>query len=187
MGYVMRKNSGVRVNWQWARLVVLAGISCLGWSAQGQTEDPLLPDFAFQIDCSQNSRPDFDDQVIRYLTQQGFRVVDVAKSHGISADDPDRHVLRGIDRHDRIVSVVSFPRRPNHLTFSLLSLPPTHHDLAFDGAVQSFFSRDLICEVSQITTNDNGVDGVASFRAQVGQLDSLLQAAEGLDPSSAKH
>jgi hypothetical protein len=53
--------------------------------------------------------------------------------------------------------------------------------------VQSFFSRDLICDVSQITTNDNGSDGVASFRAQVDRLDALLQASEGLDPSAAKH
>lgn len=183
----MRKTPGTRRHWRRARLVAWVVVSCLGLALEARADEGLLPDLSFQIDCSRTSRTDFDDQVLRYLTEQGFRVVNAAKSPGNAGEDPGRHELRGVDRHDRIVSVVSFPRRPDHLTFSLLSMPPTHHDLAFDAAVQSFFSRDLICDVSQITTNDNGSDGVASFRAQVDRLDALLQASEGLDPSAAKH
>ncbi len=166
---------------------ILAALSCIGISAPAWADDSLLPDMAFQIDCSQNSRRDFDDQVARYFTDQGFRVVDVAKSRADQGGDPGRHELLGVDRRDRIVKVVSFPRRPNHLSFSLVSMPPTRQDPGFESAVENFFTRELICEVSQITTHENGVDGVASFKAELDRLDALLQSAEGLDPSASRH
>jgi hypothetical protein len=142
---------------------------------------------AFQIDCSQNSRRDFDDQVVRYLTDQGFRVVDIAKTQRIQGgDEPGRHELAGIDRRDRIFRLVSLPRRPNLLSFTLVSTPPTRHDAGFDSAIESFFSRELICDVSQIVTHENGVGTVANFKAEVDRLNAVLQASEGLDASTSR-
>jgi len=183
----MRKNSLLRTRSGLVMLLAAAGVSCLGLGSLADADDGLQPDTAFQLDCSQNARSDFDDQVTRYFTQQGFRVVDLAKLHADAGGDAGRHELAGIDRRNRIVRIVSFPRRPNHLSFTLLSMPPTRHDPGFDGAVQSFFSRDLICEVTQILTNDNTADSVANFEAEVAGLTALLQTAEGVDASASKH
>jgi hypothetical protein len=180
MEYAMRGGSIGGRRGHWRRILAFAGLWSIGMGSCAKADGALLPDLTFQIDCSQNPRPDFDDQVTRYLTEQGFRVLDATKSNGKGTDDPGRHELRAIDRRNRIIRLVSFPRRPNHLTFSLLSAPPTRHDIAFDGQVETFFSRDLICEVSQITTHENGPDDVADFRAEVDRLSASLQVAEGL-------
>jgi hypothetical protein len=171
------------------RRLVLLAVAALASSAvpaAGYGDDSLQPDTAFQIDCSQNARTDFDDQVARYLTDQGFRVVDIGKTQRTQGDDPGRHELAGIDRRDRIVRLVSFPRRPNHLSFSLVSTPPTRHDNGFDSAIESFFSRELICDVSQIVTHENSIDTLANFKAEAERLNAVLQASEGLDASVSK-
>jgi len=178
---LMRKRRGLVAR------VAAAGLSWIGLLSTAHADDSLLPDMQFQVDCSENPRPDFDDQVTRYLTDQGFRVVDIGKSHVDRSTDADGHELRGIDRRNRIVSLVSFPRRPNHLSFTLLSMPPTRHNEAFDSAIQNFFSRDLICDVSQVAIHENNGDSLASFQAEVDRLNALLQRAEGMDASSSPH
>jgi len=181
-----RKRLSIRSN---VALLVLGalGLLCLGRPTRGYADDSLLPDLEFQIDCSQNPRTDFNDQVARYLTEQGFRVADTGKSQSHPSADEGRNELTGIDRRNRIVTVTSFPRRPNLLSFTLLSPPPTRHDPGFDSAIQTFFSRDLICDVSQVVTHENSIDSVASFTAKVDRINTLLQASEGLDASSSKH
>lgn len=184
----MGKRSSVRINLGLLALGNALALLCVvGMPTRGYADDSLLPDLAFQVDCSQNPRSDFEDQVTRYLTDQGFRVGDTGISQAHAGAEQGRHELTGIDRRNRIVTVSSFPRRPNLVSFTLLSTPPTRHDPGFDSAIQTFFSRDLICEVRQIVTHDNGSDSVASFMEEVARINAVLEAADGMDAASAKH
>jgi hypothetical protein len=186
MKHAMRKRFSVRTNVALFALGNAVALLGIGMPTRGYADDTLLPDLVFQVDCSQNPRSDFEDQVARYLTDQGFRVVDTGKSPAHPGADEGRHELTGIDRRNRIVTIASFPRRPNLVTFTLLSTPPTRHDPGFDSAIQTFFSRDLICEVSQIVTHDNSPDSVASFTAEVNRINALLDVSDGMDASTSK-
>ena len=186
MKHAIRNKWSVRTNAWLLALGNAVALLCMVMPTRASADDSLLPDLGFQVDCSQNPRSDFEDQVARYLTDQGFRVVDMGKSQAHPGTEEGRHELTGIDRRNRIVTVASFPRRPNLVSFTLLSAPPTRHDPGFDSAIQTFFSRDLICEVSQIVTHDNSQDSAARFTAEVNRVNALLDASDGMDASSSK-
>lgn len=151
--------------------------------AASHSERVLAPDLAFHFVCGQRDRSALENDIEKFLTREGFRVL----NHGRLQREHNVRLLEtnivGLDDRQRIVNFTTLPPTKGKYTVGLLSRPPTQHSPLLEEALLVFAKEKLKCAVEQISRNENGPEPLDFFNREVKRIEGYFRQAEELQGS----
>jgi hypothetical protein len=149
--------------------------------ASSQSGRVLLPDLAFRFDCAERDRSVLENDIEKFLRNEGFRVLNrgrIQRKHNVFLSEID---IVGLDDKRRIVDVNKFiTEKTSTYSVSLLSPPPTQRSPQFEEALLVFVKEKLMCNVRQVSRNQNGPEAIDFFNNEVKRIEGLFRQAEDL-------
>jgi hypothetical protein len=159
-------------------LSILWIVIAASWPLDGTFAEPTSPvhaDLAFHFVCEQTIPASLEDAIEGFLKREGFKVLNQARimrSRGLSPFDI---LIFGLDNKHRIGKFTGLPRTKGKYAVSLITPPPTDRSSDLEEGVLKLVSKQLGCEVQQVTRHDNEANTRASFERHYKVMEDLFQ------------
>jgi hypothetical protein len=140
----------------------------------------LHADLSFHFVCKEKDRASLEEDIDRFLRQQGFKVLNksrIQREHGFSLSVLE---IIGLDDKRRTIRVHDVPSGEGRYSVGLNTPPPTKHASQLEDALLEFASNTLGCEVRQVTRGENAEDTADLYSNTVRRVENLFRQAEQL-------
>src|SRR5215831_13197308 len=155
------KQAAVGVTWIFA-ILLAALFAGLTESVRAQSAS-LQADFAFLFACKQNDQTTMEGQIEKFLSDEGFKVLNQARTNRKRGAPSFGVLVFGLDEKRRIITVNALPPREGRYAASLITPPPTHRSAALEDAFLKFVADQLGCETYQVSRNENAADMLDAY------------------------